>query len=149
DPRVVEIPRLLWAPILHGIILRTRPAKSAHKYASVWTDEGSPLLVHTRRQAKLLRGALGARGPGVEVAWAMRYGNPSIASVLRELRERNVTRILALPLYPQYAGSTTATALDALGRELAGWRNLPALRTVRDFHDHDGYLDALVAAVHR
>jgi len=147
DPRVVEIPRLAWLPILHGIILRTRPARSAHKYASVWTDEGSPLLVHTRRQASLLRGALGARGHDVEVAFAMRYGNPSIAAVLRDLRERNVTRLLALPMYPQYSGSTTATAFDALGRELAGWRNQPEWRIVRGFHDDDGYLDALVAAI--
>ena len=149
DPRVVEIPRLAWLPILHGIILRTRPAQSARKYASVWTGEGSPLLVHTRRQASLLRGALGARGHDVEVAFAMRYGNPSIAKVLRELRERNVTRLLALPMYPQFSGSTTATAFDALGRELAGWRNQPEWRTVRGFHDDDGYLDALVASVRR
>ena len=149
DPRVVEIPRLAWLPILHGIILRTRPAKSARKYASVWTDEGSPLLVHTRRQASLLRGALGERGHDVEVAFAMRYGNPSVATVLRELRQRNVTRLLALPLYPQYSASTSATALDALGRELAGWRNLPEVRSVRGFHDHDGHLEALAASVRR
>ncbi len=149
DPRVVEIPRLAWWPILHGIVLRTRPAKSARKYASIWTPEGSPLLVQTRRQASLLRGALGARGHDVEVAFAMRYGGPSIPAALRELRERNVARLLALPLYPQYAGSTTASAFDALARELSGWRNLPALRTVRGFHDDDGYLDALAAGVRR
>ena len=101
DPRVVEIPRLLWWPILHGIILNTRPAKSAKKYASVWTDEGSPLMVHSVKQAKLLRGALGERGHDVEVVLAMRYGEPSIPSVLEGLRERNVTRLLVLPMYPQ------------------------------------------------
>jgi sirohydrochlorin ferrochelatase len=149
DPRVVEIPRLAWLLILHGVVLRTRPAKSARKYASIWTDEGSPLLVHTRRQAVLLRGALGARGHDVDVAFAMRYGNPSIAAVLRELRGRGVARLLALPLYPQYCASTTATAFDALARELAGWRDQPELRMVRDFHDDPGYLDALVDRVRR
>lgn len=143
DPRVVELPRALWLPILHGLVLRLRPAQSARKYASIWSEEGSPLLVHTRRQATLLRGALGAFGHQLEVAFAMRYGNPSIPAVLRELRERNLARLLVLPLYPQYAASTSATALDAVGRELAGWRNLPELRMVRGFHDHDGYIDAL------
>ncbi len=149
DPRVVEIPRALWLPILHGVVLRTRPARSARKYAQVWTDEGSPLLVHTRRQATLLRGALGARGHDLEVAFAMRYGQPSIASVLRELRERGVTRLLALPLYPQYSGSTTATAFDAIASEFARWRNQPEWRSVRSFHDDPGYLDALAAQVRR
>jgi len=149
DPRVVELPRAVWLPILHGVVLRVRPAQSARKYASIWTDEGSPLLVHTRRQATLLRGALGAAGHELEVAFAMRYGNPSIPAVLRELRERNVARLLVLPLYPQYAAATSATALDAVARELAGWRNLPELRMVRGFHDHDGYIDALAAQVRR
>ncbi len=149
DPRVVEISRLVWLPILHGVILRTRPAQSARKYASIWTDEGSPLLVHTRRQTVLLRGALGALGHELDVAFAMRYGNPSIPAVLRELRGRNVGRLLVLPLYPQYAASTSATALDAVARELSGWRNLPELRMVRGFHDHDGYIDALAAHVRR
>jgi len=144
DPRVVEIPSLVWKPILHGIILRTRPAKSAHKYASVWTAEGSPLMVHTVKQAALLRGWLGHHGHQVDVAFAMRYGKPSIPQVLRELRERNLRRLLVVPLYPQYAGSTTATAFDAITRELAGWRNQPELRFVRDFHDDEGWLDALV-----
>jgi len=149
DPRVVELPRGLWLPILHGLVLRLRPAQSARKYASIWSEEGSPLLVHTRRQATLLRGALGALGHQLEVAFAMRYGNPSIPAVLRELRERNLARLLVLPLYPQYAASTSATALDAVGRELAGWRNLPELRMVRGFHDHDGYIDALAAHLRR
>jgi ferrochelatase len=147
DPRVVEIPRLAWWPILNGIILTTRPRKSAAKYAQIWTDQGSPLAVYTARQATMLRGFLGERGLDVDVAWAMRYGNPSVPSVLREMRERNVTRLLVLPLYPQYAGSTTASAYDAVWGELAGWRNLPEVRTVRSFHDFTPYVDALVERV--
>ena len=114
DPRVVEIPRLLWWLILHGIILRVRPAKSARKYASIWTPEGSPLLVWTDKQAKLLRGYLGERGHDVLVRHAMRYGNPSIAAVLDELKAQGVTRVLVLPLYPQYSGPTTASVIDAV-----------------------------------
>src|SRR5690606_21307539 len=94
DPRVVEIPRIAWAPILYGFVLPLRPARSARKYAAIWTDEGSPLLVYTRRQASLLRGALGERGHAVDVAFAMRYGNPSIASVLREMRSHGLDRLL-------------------------------------------------------
>jgi protoporphyrin/coproporphyrin ferrochelatase len=147
DPRVVEIPRLVWWPILNGIILNTRPAKSARKYASVWTDEGSPLMAHSKHQTSLLRGALGESGHDVEVALAMRYGEPSIPSVLEDLRKRNVTRLLVLPLYPQYAGSTTATAIDEVTRVLQGWRNLPELRWIRNFHDDPGYIDALAGRV--
>lgn len=145
DPRVIEIPRAIWLPILHGIILRTRPAKSAAKYASIWTDEGSPLAFHSQRQARLLGGYLGEAGHRVEVALAMRYGEPSIPSVLRELRERNLTRLLVLPMYPQYAGSSVGTALDAVMRELATWRNPPELRTIKHFHDDPGYIAALAA----
>jgi ferrochelatase len=147
DPRVVEIPRIVWWPILHGIILNTRPARSARKYASVWTDEGSPLMVNSVRQSKLLRGALGERGHDVEVALAMRYGEPSIPEVMEGLRERNVTRLLVLPMYPQYSASTTATVFDEVARVLKGWRNVPELRWVRNFHDDDGYVDALAQRV--
>ena len=147
DPRVVEIPKPVWWLILNGIILNVRPAKSAHKYASIWTKEGSPLMVNTVRQAGMLRGWLGERGHEIEVAFAMRYGNPSIPSALRALREKNVTRLLVLPLYPQYAGSTTATALDEVFRELSSWRNQPELRTVRSFHDREDYVDALAAKI--
>ncbi len=149
DPRVVEIPRLAWWPILHGIVLRTRPRRSAAKYRTVWTPHGSPLQVHTRRQAVLLRGSLGERELDVAVVHAMRYGNPSIASVLGELRERNLTRLLVLPLYPQYAGSTTASAFDAIAGELSRWRNLPELRMVRSFHREPVYIAALAAQVRR
>jgi len=147
DPRVVELPRAVWWPILNGIILTTRPRRSAAKYAQIWTDEGSPLAVYTRRQAAMLRGWLGERGVDVEVEWAMRYGQPSVAAGLRALRERNVTRLLVLPMYPQYSGSTTGSAFDALWQELATWRNLPEVRTVRAFHDFGPYLDALVARI--
>jgi protoporphyrin/coproporphyrin ferrochelatase len=147
DPRVVEIPRILWWPILNGVILNTRPARSAHKYASIWLPEGSPLRVYSERQATMLRGWLGERRHDVDVVLAMRYGQPSIRSVLEDLRARNVTRLLVLPLYPQYAGATTATAIDEVNAVLRRWRNLPELRWVRGFHDDPGYLDALVNAI--
>ena len=150
DPRVVEIPRLVWWPILNGIILNVRPAQSARKYASVWTTEGSPLRVHTERQAKLVAGYLSrnVRSP-FSVAWAMRYGSPSIADGLTELRNAGCDRILMVPLYPQYAASTTATAYDEVGRVLSGQRNLPALRMVRSFHRHPGYIEALADSVRK
>ena len=109
DPRVVEIPKPLWWLILHGVILRVRPAKSARKYATIWTPEGSPLAVWTAKQQKLLAGHLGQAGQRVLVRHAMRYGNPGIAAGLDELRAAGVTRVLVLPLYPQYSGTTTAS----------------------------------------
>ncbi|MDZ4200858.1 MAG: ferrochelatase [Gallionella sp.] len=144
DPRVVEIPRVIWWLILNGIILNVRPKKSAAKYASVWLKEGSPLRVYTQKQASLLQGYLGehTRAPFV-VEYAMRYGNPSIPSVMRKLKEQNCQRILLLPLYPQYAASTTATATDIVFRELQQMRNTPALRTIKHFHDDAGYIKAL------
>jgi ferrochelatase len=151
DPRVVELPRLLWLPILHGIILRTRPAKSAAKYATIWTAEGSPLKVHTERQAKLLKGLLGERGhriPGdLLIDWAMRYGNPSIPSVLDRLAAEGVTEILVLPLYPQFAGSTTASTQDAVAAWLAGQKQPPAIRWVKDYPADPGYIGALAASI--
>ena len=147
DPRVVEIPKLLWWPILHGIILRLRPAKSARKYASIWTPEGSPLLVWTDRQAKMLRGYLGERGHDCVVRFAMRYGNPSIAKVLDELKAQHVDRILVLPLYPQYSGPTTASVVDALAAWSRNIRALPELRVVNHYHDDPGYIEALARSV--
>ncbi|HEX3140468.1 MAG TPA: ferrochelatase, partial [Rhizobacter sp.] len=114
DPRVIEIPRLVWWPILHGIILRTRPAQSAKRYASVWTPQGSPLTVWTDKQAKLLAGYLGQRGHRVTVRFAMRYGAPSVASVLDELKATGAERVLVLPMYPQYCAATTASVCDAV-----------------------------------
>ena len=148
DPRVVEIPRLVWWPILNGIILTTRPKASAKKYASIWTDEGSPLLVHTVRQTKLLAGYLAKDGyDGLDVDYAMRYGAPSIGDTLDAMRARGCTRILVVPMYPQYSASTTATVVDEVGRSLAQWRNQPEMRFVRNFHDDPGYIDALVKSV--
>lgn len=147
DPRVVEIPRLLWWIILNGIILRTRPKRSAEKYASIWTDGGSPLLVNTKAQAKLTQGYLGKAGLNVKVAYAMRYGEPSIASQLESLREQNVTRLLVVPMYPQFAGATTATVFDEVTRVLQGWRNLPEVRFIRNFHNFKPYIQALSAHI--
>ena len=147
DPRVVEIPKAVWWFILHGIILRTRPAKSAAKYASVWTPEGSPLAVWTDKQAKLLRGWLGEAGYNVLVRPAMRYGNPSIASQLDALKAAGATRILILPLYPQYSGTTTASVFDAVYAWAGRQRHVPELRFVNRYHDDPGYIDALARRI--
>ena len=147
DRRVVEIPRLVWLAILHGIILRTRPAKSAAKYASIWKPEGSPLRIWTDKQAKLLGGYLGERGHRVTVRSAMRYGNPSIPKVLDELKAAGATRILVLPLYPQYAGSTTASVHDAVGAWATQIRALPDFRFIGRYHDDAGYIKALAKRI--
>jgi ferrochelatase len=147
DPRVVELPRALWLPILHGIILRTRPAKSAAKYASIWGPEGSPLAVWTARQATLLQGYLGERGSSVTVRHAMRYGHPSVAHELDELKRAGCTRILVLPMYPQYSGTTTASVMDAVHTWALTQRNLPELRYVKQHHDEPAYIDALAERV--
>ncbi len=150
DPRVVEIPRPLWWLILNGIILNFRPAKSAAKYAQIWDKDGSPLKVHTERQTKLLRGYLGEQGhAALLVDYAMRYGNPSIASVLARLKEQHCERILVLPLYPQYAASATATAFDEVSDFFKQTRNIPELRMVKHFHDHPGYVAALAEGVRK
>ena len=149
DPRVVEIPKPLWWLILNGIILNTRPKKSAAKYASVWMPEGSPLRVHTERQTKLLKGLLGQRGHQLTVTWAMRYGSPSIPEVLGHLKAEGAKRILLVPMYPQYAASTTATVVDEASRWLTQTRNQPEIRFIRNFHDHDGYLAALEKSVRK
>ncbi len=143
DHRVVEIPKPIWWLILHGIILRVRPAKSAAKYATVWTPQGSPLKVWTETQAKLLQGYLGERGHQVTVRYAMRYGNPSIASVLDELKAQGATRVLIVPAYPQYSGTTTASVFDAVAHWGLKTRHLPELRFVNRYHDDPGYIDAL------
>ena len=147
DPRVVEIPRPIWWLILHGIILRTRPKKSAAKYASIWTAEGSPLKVWTEKQATLLRGFLGERGHHVTVRYAMRYGNPSIASELDKLKAEGHTRILVLPLYPQYSGTTTASVFDAVYHWAGKLRTIPELRFVNHYHDDAGYINALAQTI--
>jgi ferrochelatase len=149
DSRVVEIPRALWAPILHGIILRTRPARSAAKYASIWTPEGSPLKVFTRKQALLLAGWLGEHGHRLQVRDAMRYGQPSLPSQLDALLAAGATRILVLQAYPQYSATTTASVIDAVGAWSAKQRRLPEFRFVNDYHDDPLYIDALAQSVER
>ena len=145
DPRVVEIPRVVWLPILHGIILRTRPARSAAKYASVWMPEGSPLAVWTQRQTQALAGKLAARGHQVVVRHAMRYGNPSLPSTLDALRAEGVNRVLVLPLYPQYAAATTASVADKVLQWATQARRMPELRFVAEYHDDPAYVAALAA----
>ncbi len=147
DPRVVEIPRPVWLLILHGIILRVRPKKSAAKYAGIWLPEGSPLKVWTEKQATLLRGYLGERGHQVRVRYAMRYGNPSIASVMDELQAEGVTRVLVLPAYPQYSGTTTASVVDGIMNWARNVRHLPELRFVNRYHDDSGYIHALARTI--
>jgi ferrochelatase len=140
DPRVVEIPRLIWQPILHGVILTTRPKKSAHAYQQVWMTEGSPLAVHTRDTAAALQRAM---GQDAVVDWAMRYGNPSIASRLAAMKAQGCERILLAPLYPQYSAATTATALDAAFAAMAKMRWQPAVRSLPPYHDDPAYIEAL------
>lgn len=148
DPRVVEIWRPLWWLVLNLYILPTRPKRSAQRYAQVWTSDGSPLKLHTERQAAMLRGYLGERIKlPLVVDYAMRYGKPAVADALAGLKRQGCDRILVVPLYPQYAASTTASALDAVGAAFAAMRNQPALRTVRHFHDHPGYIAALAQNV--
>ena len=147
DPRVVEIPRVIWWPILYGLVLPLRPRKTAAKYAAIWSEQGSPLMVYSRQQALLLRGYLGERGLDVEVALAMRYGEPSIASALAELRQKNVDRLLVLPMYPQYSATTTASVFDAVADHVKTIRNVPEMRWVKHFHDHAGYIEALRRSV--
>jgi ferrochelatase len=149
DPRVVEIPRAAWLPILYGAVLPFRPAKSAAKYATIWTREGSPLMVWTVKQAALLQGWLGEHGHRVKVRHAMRYGNPSIASQLDAFKAEGATRILVLQAYPQYSGTTTASVIDAVNAWAGRTRNLPDLRFVNRYHDDRGYLSALAGRIQR
>jgi len=144
DRRVVEIPPLVWQPILRGIILRTRPKKSAHAYQQVWRPDGSPLAAITKAQSDALQGAFGA---GNLVDWAMRYGEPKIADRLASLKEYGAQRILIAPLYPQYCAATTATANDKAFEALAQMRWQPAIRTLPPYHDHPAYIAALKASV--
>jgi ferrochelatase len=146
DPRVVEIPQWLWRPILHGIVLRTRPKKSAHAYSQVWTEEGSPLAAITRRQAEALQQRL---GDSAIVDFAMRYGNPGIERSVEQLVALGCERIVAAPLYPQYCGATTASANDALFAALATMRRQPAIRTLAPYYDDGLHIDALSANIQR
>ena len=154
DPRVVELPSFVWQPALHGVVLRTRPAKSAARYAAIWTRDGSPLAVHTNKQKVLLAGYLGQRlkalgfpADSAVVEQAMRYGNPPIGPAFERLRAADCDRILIMPLYPQYAASTTGSVLDAVAAHLTRVRRVPALRFVDSFHNDPGYIAALAAVV--
>ena len=146
DRRVVEIPAIAWQPILRGIILNTRPKKSAHAYAQVWTEEGSPLAVITRDQAAAMQRRL---GDGITVDWAMRYGNPSIGDRLDAMMRAGCERILLAPLYPQYSGATTATVVDKAADKLRTMRWQPSLRTLPPYHDDPLYIDALASDLER
>ena len=148
DRRVVELPALLWQPILNGIILNTRPRASAEKYASIWLADGSPLDVYTREQTRLLAGALATRGhDGLVVDYAMRYGEPAIRSTIARLQAQGVDRLLVLPLYPQYCAATTATVWDEVCRLMLTLRDIPALRLVKHYGDDPGYIDALAHGI--
>ena len=143
DYRVVDLTRWLWCAILHFVILPIRSGKVAKKYASVWRDDGSPLLALSKK----LRDAVQAQCPDYDVQLAMRYGNPSVTSVLRAAQARGMTRLVVLPLYPQYSASTTASSHDAVMKELQTWRVMPELRLINDYHDNDEWLDAIEASI--
>ncbi len=147
DPRVVEIPKLVWMCILHGIILRVRPAKSAALYQQVWTEQGSPLMDITRRQTQKLASHFEQTGEDVSVEFCMRYGEPSVAATLKKMHQQGVDKMVVLPLYPQYAAPTTASAFDAIAKELTSWRYLPALHFINTYHDHPDFIDALAASI--
>lgn len=147
DSRVVEIPRAIWWFILNCIILPFRSSKSAAKYDSIWTRDGSPLKVHTERQTAMLQGQLEARGHQVKVVCAMRYGQPALPDVLHQLKVDGCERILILPAYPQYSATTTASIFDAVFGHYTQVRNVPELRLVRGYHDHESYIRALEQSV--
>lgn len=148
DPRVVEIPRLIWLIILHGIILRVRPAKSAKLYQSIWTEHGSPLKVISEAQSEKVSAQLTEKfGDNVQVAQAMRYGQPSIASALKNFQQQGIDNIVIMPLYPQYAGPTTGSTFDAVVQEIKKWRWIPSLHFISGYHDNHLYIKALANSV--
>jgi ferrochelatase len=146
DPRVIDLPRWKWLPILHGIILRVRPKKSAKLYQSVWTDKGSPLLLNSRKQQAALQDRLSETG--IKVVLAMSYGRPNLSEELEKLHDWGVRRLVVLPLYPQYSSTTVGPIWDNLQRSLARWRDLPELIFIRDYPDHPNYIASMVARVH-
>ncbi|HKW80571.1 MAG TPA: ferrochelatase [Casimicrobiaceae bacterium] len=154
DPRVVEIPRSLWLPVLHGVVLRLRPERSAQRYAAIWGSDGSPLLTHSQKQRTLLQGYLGQRlkelglpADHAQIELGMRYGNPSIAAALASLGAGGCDRVLVLPLYPQYAASTTGSAMDAVFAALRRMRHVPALRVAAPYHDDQAYIKAVAQGI--
>ena len=148
DPRVVEAPRLLWWCILNGFILLKRPKSTAHAYAQVWTDKGSPLLVHSLEQLQLLRARFEQSYAGkVVVELGMTYGNPSISKALQKLKSQQVEALVILPLYPQYSGATTGCVFDAVAKQLCTWRRVPALNFIDGYYDEPRYIKAIANSI--
>jgi protoporphyrin/coproporphyrin ferrochelatase len=148
DPRVIEMPRLPWWLLLHGLVLNTRPRRSAHAYGKIWTEAGSPLLMISKQQAAALQAVLTERYPApIHVELGMRYGNPAISAGLQRLRDRGVRRLLVLPLYPQYSAPATASTFDAVAAALKTWRFIPELRMVNSYHDDPAYVTAIVNSI--
>lgn len=147
DPRIVEIPRLIWLLILHGIILRVRPKKSAKAYESIWTENGSPLINISQQQADKIAEKLKAHNHNVEVELAMRYGNPSVKAGLEKLRDKGITRIIVFPLYPQYSSPTTGSTFDAIARVLKKWRWVPELHFINGYHTNPLYIESLANSI--
>jgi protoporphyrin/coproporphyrin ferrochelatase len=147
DPRVIELPRIVWLPLLYGLILPFRAGRSAHAYRKIWGPDGSPLRVHSEHLAAELERCLRVEGAGLSVRLAMRYGSPSIAQTLRQLQAEGLRRLLVLPLYPQYSATTTASVFDAVGAELRRWRRVPELRTITDYADEPAWLEAVAESV--
>lgn len=140
DGRVIEIPKIIWWFILNGIILTLRPSKSAKLYKSVWTKEGSPLLVLSKKLTEKLKTSV---GDSCEVELAMRYGNPSMESALMSLKNKNCRKLIVIPMFPQYSGTTTGSIFDEVARVLSKWRWVPSLSFVNSYHDHPEYINAL------
>lgn len=149
DPRVVEIPRLLWWMILNLIILRIRPRRSAKLYQSVWTEAGSPLMLYSQGQVEAVKQRLAEKYGDIPVVLGMRYGNPSMASAIKQLTDQNVRDIIVLPLYPQYAGATTGSTFDAIAKTFTKLRWVPELQFINGYHKSEGYLDALCTTIKR
>jgi ferrochelatase len=150
DPRVIDYPRWRWWPILHGVILRVRPARSAHAYARIWTPQGSPLRVYSEALADALQAELDRRHPGAfRLALAMRYGRPSVRTQIERLQREGARRLLVLPLYPQYSATSTGSVIDAVADALKALRWPPELRLVNDYHDDPGHIEALASAIER
>ena len=147
DPRVIETPKLIWQIILNGIILNTRPQKSAKNYQKVWTDQGSPLLVILNKQKQLTQELLGKENLEIEFTIGMRYGNPSIKKGLEELREKNCNKIIVLPMYPHYCAATTGSTFDEVTNTIQKWRWVPSLRFISTYHDHPDYIKALANSI--
>lgn len=145
DPRVIEVPKIIWWCILHGFILRTRPKKSAEMYEKVWGEDGSPLLSICDKITTAIKSQL--NNNKIEVVLGMRYGEPSIINALEKLQQANVQKLLVLPLYPQYSATTTASTFDAISKVLQRWRWIPEFRMIRHYHNHDDYIDALVESI--